>query len=361
MPDNKQGYVDTEFWSDGYTESLPPLEKLLFLYFLTCPHRNISGVFDITIRRMCFETGLDESQVEQFLEKFSRDQKVRYMHGKIVMLNFFKRQRWNSNMAKGALNRLKECPDDIKALMCLDGKGNPSEGFERVVKASKDFESLSNALKYMNLNLNKNLKIEIPSKSGVDEPQPNVEISSNGDKESTPSARTTEGFSKSEEAEKPDPPGDPDDNARRKPFEDEFEEIWEVYPRKERKKEAFEAYQTRRRAGISRNDLLYATNRYAKAVDGKEKHYIMMAGRFFGKHEVWRDFALGGAALSDGSNGSGSQTGRGRRIRCPACGSEVVGTMASCGRCGLDKAQFSDKKAIEEAKELMRRRSANTA
>jgi len=45
-----------------------------------------------------------------------------------------------------------------------------------------------------------------------------------------------------------------------------------------------------------------------------------------------------------------------RKVKCPACGRELVGTMAACPRCGLEKGQFKNPKAIREAKELLSRR-----
>ena len=42
----KRQYVDSNFWDiSDYVETLRPLEKLLYLYCLTNPAANISGIY----------------------------------------------------------------------------------------------------------------------------------------------------------------------------------------------------------------------------------------------------------------------------------------------------------------------------
>lgn len=80
-----------------------------------------------------------------------------------------------------------------------------------------------------------------------------------------------------------------------KPFEQDFEEVWQEYPRRSGpnpKKPAYKAYVARRREGISRDDLLTATKNYAAqlTVDGKiGSEYVLMGSTFYGPNERWRE------------------------------------------------------------------------
>ena len=55
--------VNTKFWDDTYIVTLDPIEKLLYLYFLTNPLTNICGIYEIQLRRVAFDTGIDKEVV----------------------------------------------------------------------------------------------------------------------------------------------------------------------------------------------------------------------------------------------------------------------------------------------------------
>ena len=52
----KQRYLSTSFWTDSYVEKLDPSEKLLFIFLLTNDSTNLCGIYEITTRRISFET-----------------------------------------------------------------------------------------------------------------------------------------------------------------------------------------------------------------------------------------------------------------------------------------------------------------
>jgi hypothetical protein len=51
--------VNTRFWEDPFVEELTPSEKLLFLYLLTNPLANLLGIYEITIKRISYDTGYE--------------------------------------------------------------------------------------------------------------------------------------------------------------------------------------------------------------------------------------------------------------------------------------------------------------
>lgn len=67
---------ETECWADPWFQTLKPVEKLLFIYLWTNPHRNISGIYTITFDTISFETCLTKAQIRDLLLKLSP--KVKY-------------------------------------------------------------------------------------------------------------------------------------------------------------------------------------------------------------------------------------------------------------------------------------------
>lgn len=111
----KNRYIDTKFWDDGYIIKLDPTEKLLFLYLLTNTLTNIAGIYEITTRRIIFDTDINEDKLWKILKKFETDKRVYYIDGWIIMCNFPKYQHYEKSpkIREGIESILAELPDEI--------------------------------------------------------------------------------------------------------------------------------------------------------------------------------------------------------------------------------------------------------
>lgn len=71
-----------------------------------------------------------------------------------------------------------------------------------------------------------------------------------------------------------------------------FEHVWKLYPRHDEKKRAYECYTARLNSGYSEEELLQATEAYAKECEERqtEKRYIKQAKTFFGINEPFVDY-----------------------------------------------------------------------
>lgn len=110
----KQRYINTRFWDDGYIVTLDPLEKLLFLYFLTNPLTEICGAYEIPLRRIAFDTGIDADMVTKMVRRFADADKIIYHEGWVLICNFIKHQSATPTVQTGIENAVKRCPDWIK-------------------------------------------------------------------------------------------------------------------------------------------------------------------------------------------------------------------------------------------------------
>lgn len=110
----KQRFINTRFWDDSYIVNLDPIEKLLYLYLLTNPLTEISGAYEIPLRRIAFDTGIDKDMVIKILDRFKAAGKVDYRDGWILITNFIKHQSESPKIVTAIENSLKPCPDWIK-------------------------------------------------------------------------------------------------------------------------------------------------------------------------------------------------------------------------------------------------------
>jgi hypothetical protein len=126
--------VSTQFWSDPWIEDLSANEKLLYLYFITNEKTNMLGVYELSIKKISFETGLNKDVIEKALKGFERVGKVKYIQNYVVLLNFTKHQNYNTNMKISAIDVYNNLPNFLKVNIDVIDKSKPLEGFERVCK-----------------------------------------------------------------------------------------------------------------------------------------------------------------------------------------------------------------------------------
>ena len=110
----KSQVVNTQFWEDSYILDLDPLEKVLFLYLLTNSANNIAGIYEIHIRKIAFETGLDKDMVPKLLKRFEEEGKVYYYDGWIIISNFIKYQPLGAKIEQGIRTIHNALPKDIQ-------------------------------------------------------------------------------------------------------------------------------------------------------------------------------------------------------------------------------------------------------
>jgi len=113
--------INSDFWIDEYTANLDPIEKTLFIYLLTSPHGNISGIYQIPVRNIATDTGIEKEMVIKILGRFQKDGKVLYRDGWVCIKN---RIKWNKmsnpSISAGVATRIKNCPDFITEFLELD-------------------------------------------------------------------------------------------------------------------------------------------------------------------------------------------------------------------------------------------------
>ena len=118
------------FWSDQFIDDLSPSEKLLFLYLITNEKTNMLGIYEVSVKKISFDTGLNKDIIEKALKEFERLSKVKYIKNHIILVNFMKHQNYNTNMKKSAIDIYNSLPKELKDKDLDINKNNPLKGFE---------------------------------------------------------------------------------------------------------------------------------------------------------------------------------------------------------------------------------------
>ena len=109
--------IDCDTWDDPWFASLTPRGKFLFLYFITNRRTSAVGCFEITLRQIEFETGLDQKQIDSALEELA-SRIVWWPDLQVVFVrNFYKHQAGNSNsenFRKAAIKALLDFPEVVR-------------------------------------------------------------------------------------------------------------------------------------------------------------------------------------------------------------------------------------------------------
>ncbi len=111
-----QRYISTSFWDDKWICELDPSEKLLYMYLMTNPLTNISGIYKITKRRISFDTGFNTDTVGKILKRFTKDKKAFLFNDEYMILPTWpKHQQWEkrSKIKNGIDSALKELPAEV--------------------------------------------------------------------------------------------------------------------------------------------------------------------------------------------------------------------------------------------------------
>lgn len=113
----KQRQVSDKFWHDSYVseELTDPDEKLLLLYLLTNQYVGITGIYEIAIRQINFDTNIPSEKIKSILLKLSDAGKVFYESGYIILANYHRYTSYNMpGVKKYVISQLEALPKAIK-------------------------------------------------------------------------------------------------------------------------------------------------------------------------------------------------------------------------------------------------------
>jgi DnaD/phage-associated family protein len=117
--------IFTRTWNDKWFVTLEIDEKLLFIYLFSNERASVCGMYELPLRTIVFETGINKDRVLQILDRLQKDKKVYYSEEVIYIVNF---QKYNNsgNSSKVKIRARKDVemtPDgEIKKMYCKVNK-----------------------------------------------------------------------------------------------------------------------------------------------------------------------------------------------------------------------------------------------
>ena len=83
--------IHPEIWDDPFILDLEPDEKLLFIYMFSNARSSLCGLYEISIKQIVFQTGLEEKRIIDTIKKFEDAGKIISENNIYFVVNQFKR------------------------------------------------------------------------------------------------------------------------------------------------------------------------------------------------------------------------------------------------------------------------------
>jgi len=296
--ESRYSKIFVKIWHSKDFRTLSEEAKMLFMYLLTSPHRNMGGFYYLPLPYLCYDIGLDEDRVKKAMEELIRKDMAIYDYDTQIVLikNWFAYNPIeNENQAKGLNKQLSELP-----------KSRLLEAFiDCVNKYCKYTETILKGLAKPFLNPSETLPKPY-TKPGTGSGTGTGTGSGTGTETNMCASANAECVSITPAEKSPTEEGDgAQQSAGKGGYTQEFEEFWSVYPRKIEKKRAFRCWKARIKEGIDPPVLIATAKNYAAycAKQGLEQRYIKHASTFLGPDKPFEEYINGPPeTVQQGSN-----------------------------------------------------------
>jgi len=111
--ESRYSKVFVKIWHSKDFRAISEDGKMLFMYLLSSPHRNMGGFYYLPLPYLCYDVGLDEKRITKALQELAdRDMALYDFDAQVVLI-----KKWfcynpieNENQAKGLNKQLAEIP-----------------------------------------------------------------------------------------------------------------------------------------------------------------------------------------------------------------------------------------------------------
>lgn len=101
---------------DEYIASLSHVEVVVFAYLFTNERANLSGLYYLPDRYICFVLSITQAQLDAIKQKFEADRKYFFYKGWVYIVNSYKHQTYNplKNIIKAYEAEINKVPQDVR-------------------------------------------------------------------------------------------------------------------------------------------------------------------------------------------------------------------------------------------------------
>lgn len=98
--------IQTKIYRDSWFSELSPIEKLVFIYFLTNEYVNLIWLYECPDKRIIYELGITQSQLNICKEKFSQSGKIAFFEGWVFLVNAHKYETYAGDKNESAKQKM---------------------------------------------------------------------------------------------------------------------------------------------------------------------------------------------------------------------------------------------------------------
>lgn len=122
----KSRAIQTRYWDDEKVVEFSSYAKYLYIYLLTCQYINVSGVFQLSAKKIQFETALTDKQFQEAKEELSIERKVLFYDGWVYVLNAEKNNNYRKipSNEKTYQQEWERVPNKVKEYFTADSPLN---------------------------------------------------------------------------------------------------------------------------------------------------------------------------------------------------------------------------------------------
>lgn len=255
--------VNMSFWTDPkVVDDYTPEDRYFMLYALTNNYTNIIGCYEISIKQMSNDLGYSKDVVENLLKRFKTIHKtIDYdFDTKELMVTNWNKYNWSSSPKLDS--PLYSAIENVKSDLFHDRLATIYNNRESVTKEEYDEEG--------------NLKdtISIPYRYGIDTTitiTNTIPISISNTITNSSSITNNSSITNKE-------------------LEEEFNTIWNIYPRKQGKANALKSYMKSRKQGVTKETIYNGLQNYINyiKIEKIQSQFIKQGSTWFNQ-ECWND------------------------------------------------------------------------
>jgi hypothetical protein len=288
--ESRYSKIFVKIWHSKDFRTLSEEGKMLFLYLLTSPHRNMGGFYYLPLPYLCFDVCLDEKRVIKAFEELTDKDMALYDYNTQVVLI----KKWfcynpieNENQAKGLNKQLAEIPKSKLFKPFVNCVKEYCKYIESILKGFDiPSENPSETLSKPYAKPGTETETETGTETGTDikDPPPPAPVGDDKQHDEDCDEGHDEGAKPGSE------PGSKSGSAE---YSEDFLAFWNAYPRKREKRGAFRVWKARLREQVKPAALIAAAKNYAAAMKGKDAKFIKLPTTFLGPDRPYEEWVEG--------------------------------------------------------------------
>ena len=135
--------ISVTFWADSFVGELTPEQKYFYLYLMTNDKTTQCGIYETSIRKVCFDTGYNSETVTKLLDFFEQKNKIRFSKetNEIALLNWVKFNDSNSPKVLACVEKeLKQVKNRVLIQYLYTMNTHPQEEEEKEKEEEKEYQ-----------------------------------------------------------------------------------------------------------------------------------------------------------------------------------------------------------------------------